>query len=156
MSKLHFPKDTCQLFFFFKFCAWNKNLVYSLSYIWHDCSRVITAVIKHYSQSNLRRKGFVWLLLPYHSLLLKEVNTRTHAVQVLEAGTNAEAMEGCCLLACSNGWLSLFSFKTPWCPMVAPPTMVCSLHQLLVEKMSNRLGSVLWRHFLNWNSLLSE
>jgi hypothetical protein len=49
----------------------------------------------------------------YTSILLfitKEVRTGTQAGQ--EAGADAEAMEGCSLLACSPGLLSLLSYRT--------------------------------------------
>jgi hypothetical protein len=49
----------------------------------------------------------------YTSTLLfitKEVRTGTQAGQ--EAGADAEAMEGCSLLACSPGLLSLLSYRT--------------------------------------------
>jgi hypothetical protein len=49
----------------------------------------------------------------YTSILLfisKEVKTGTQANQ--KAGADAEAMEGCSLLACFPGLLSLLSYKT--------------------------------------------
>jgi hypothetical protein len=49
----------------------------------------------------------------YTSILLfitKEVRTGTQAGQ--EAGADAEAMEGCYLLACSPSLLSLLSYRT--------------------------------------------
>ena len=36
---------------------------------------------------------------------LKEVRTRTQQGRILEAGADAEAMKGCCLLACLS-WLT--------------------------------------------------
>jgi hypothetical protein len=51
--------------------------------------------------------------LAYTSILLlitKEVRTGTQARQ--EAGADAEAMEGCSLLACLPGLLSLLSHRT--------------------------------------------
>jgi hypothetical protein len=53
------------------------------------------------TKSNLGRKEFIWLTLLHHNLPLKETRTETQTGQELEAGTNVEAMEGCCLLACS-------------------------------------------------------
>jgi hypothetical protein len=38
-------------------------------------------VIKHCDQSNLERKGLIWLLLPHHSSSSKEVRTGTEAGQ---------------------------------------------------------------------------
>jgi len=47
----------------------------------------------------LGRKGFIQLTLPYCCSSPKEVRTGTQAGQ--GAGADAEAMEGCSLLACS-------------------------------------------------------
>ena len=54
-------------------------------------------------RSKLGRKGFIRLTLPNCYLSLKEVRTGTQAGQ--EAGADAEAMEGCFLLACFP-WLA--------------------------------------------------
>jgi len=48
-------------------------------------------------RSKLGRKGFIQLTLPHCCSSPKEVRTGTQAGQ--EAGTGAEAMEGCFLLA---------------------------------------------------------
>jgi hypothetical protein len=58
----------------------------------------------------LGRKGFIRLTLPYCCSSPKEVRTGPQAGQ--EAGADAEAMEGCSLLACSPGLLSLLSYRT--------------------------------------------
>jgi hypothetical protein len=62
--------------------------------------------------------------LAYTSILLfitKEVRTGTQAGQ--KAGTDAEAMEGCSLLACLPGLLSLLSYRTKTTsPEMVPPT----------------------------------
>jgi hypothetical protein len=50
--------------------------------------------------SNLEIKGFIWLILPHHCSS-KEIEKGRN----LEAGADAEVMEGCCLLACSS-WLA--------------------------------------------------
>jgi hypothetical protein len=54
-------------------------------------------------RSKLGRKEFIWLTLPYCCSLPKEVRTGTQAGQ--KAGADAEAMEGCSLLACLP-WLA--------------------------------------------------
>jgi hypothetical protein len=54
-------------------------------------------------RSKLGRKGFIQLTLPYCCSSPKEVRTGTQAGQ--EAGADAEAMEGCSLLACLP-WLA--------------------------------------------------
>jgi hypothetical protein len=60
----------------------------------------------------------------YTSILLfitKEVWTGTQAGQ--EAGADAEAMDGCSLLACFPGLLSLLSYRTKTTsPEMVPPT----------------------------------
>jgi hypothetical protein len=56
------------------------------------------------TKKQLGRKGFIQLTPPNHcSSSLKEVRTGTQAGQ--EAGADAEAMEGCILLACFP-WLA--------------------------------------------------
>jgi hypothetical protein len=55
----------------------------------------------------LGRKGFVQLTLPHCYSSPKEVRTKTQAGQ--EAGADAEAMEGCYLLACFP-WLAQLGF----------------------------------------------
>jgi hypothetical protein len=54
-------------------------------------------------RSKLGRKGFIRLTLPYCCSSPKEVRTAIQAGQ--EAGADAEAMEGCSLLACFP-WLA--------------------------------------------------
>jgi len=79
--------------------------------------------MKHCDQSKLRRKAFIWLTLPYYCSSSKEVRTGTHTGQEPEAGADAEAMEGCCLLACSlwiaQPWLLFIDYQ----PRMASPTM---------------------------------
>ena len=61
-------------------------------------------------KSKSQGKEFMWFTLPHHgNRSLKEVRTGTQAGQNLEAGAGAEAMEGCCLLACSSCVFSLLS-----------------------------------------------
>jgi hypothetical protein len=62
---------------------------------------------KHHDQEKLGRKGFIQLTLPHCCSSPKEVRTGTQAGQ--EAGADAEAMEGCSLLACFP-WLAQLDF----------------------------------------------
>jgi hypothetical protein len=55
----------------------------------------------------LERKGFIQLTLSTLLFITKEVRTGTQAGQ--EAGADAEAMEGCFLLACFP-WLAQLAF----------------------------------------------
>jgi hypothetical protein len=100
------------------------------------------------------RKGFILLTLPHCCWSPKEVRTGTQAGQ--EAGADAEAMEGCYLLALASSILiSLFSYRTkdyqprewhhPQCAL--PPWS-------LIEKMPHSWIS--WRHFLSWSSFLCD
>ena len=43
----------------------------------NKASKVTMAGLKHYDQSNFRRKGFIWLTIPHHCPSWKEVRTRT-------------------------------------------------------------------------------
>ena len=72
-------------------------------------------------RSKLGRKGFIQLTLPYRCSSPKEVRTGTQASQ--KAGADAEAMEGCSLLACFPGLLSLLSYRIKTTsPEMVPPT----------------------------------
>jgi hypothetical protein len=94
--------------------------------------------------SKLGRKGFIRLTLSYCCSSPKEVRTGTQAGQ--KAGADAEAMEGCSLLACSA------------CSPIKPRVPAQRRYHLqgafppssLIEKMP--YSWISWRHFLNWSS----
>jgi hypothetical protein len=67
-----------------------------LSQGFYSCTNIMT-------KKQLGRKGFIQLTLPHCCSSLKEVRTGTQAGQ--KAGADAEAMEGCSLLACLP-WLA--------------------------------------------------
>jgi hypothetical protein len=69
----------------------------------YSCTSIMT-------KKKTGREGFIQLTLPYCCSSPKEVRTGTQASQ--EAGADAEAMEGCSLLAASPGLLSLLSYRT--------------------------------------------
>jgi hypothetical protein len=74
---------------------------------------VITiAVMKHHDQSNLERKGFVWLPLSHHHSSLKKVGKELKQGRDLEGGADAEVLKECWLVACCHGFLSLLSHRT--------------------------------------------
>jgi hypothetical protein len=51
-------------------------------------------------------EGLIWFILPHHcSSLKKDVRKGTPSGRILEMGTDAEAMEECCLLAYVS-WLA--------------------------------------------------
>jgi hypothetical protein len=63
------------------------------------------------TKKQLGRKGFIQLTLSTLLLITsKDVRTGTQAGQ--EAGADAEAIEGCSLLDCFPGLLSLLSYRT--------------------------------------------
>jgi hypothetical protein len=64
-------------------------------------------------------KGFIRLILPHCCSSPKKVRTGTQTGQ--EAGADAEAMEGCYILACFPGFLLIDPRTTS--PGMAPPTM---------------------------------
>ena len=114
-------------------------------------------------RSKLGRKGFIQLTLPRCCSSPEEVRTGTQAGQ--EAGADAEAVEGCCWLACFP-WLVQPAFLyNPGLPAqgwhhpqwagsgMAPPTMVWPLPPWsLAEKMP--YSWISWRHFVSWDSFL--
>lgn len=53
------------------------------------------------TKGRLERKVFICLTLPYPNSLVKEFRTGAQTGQGVESGSEAEAMEGCCLLSCS-------------------------------------------------------
>ena len=60
------------------------------------CLRVTIAVMKHHDQSNLGRKGFMWLMVLHHSHHGRKSGLELKKGRDLEAGAEAEAMEECC------------------------------------------------------------
>ena len=103
-------------------------------------------------KSKLRIKGLSDLCFHIHSPSLREVRTGTQPGQDPEVGADAEAMEGCCLLAYS----SCFPIE----PRTTSPgwyQIDGSLpHQSLIKKIPYMPVYSLRRHFLSWVSLLSD
>ena len=72
--------------------------------------RVSLAAIKHHDQKpSWGGKGLTQLTLLHCSLSLKKSGQELKQRRNLEAGADTEAMEGCCLLACSP-WLAQPAF----------------------------------------------
>jgi hypothetical protein len=70
--------------------------------------RVSIAGVNTVSKSNLGRKGFIWFI--DHSEPLRKFKAGTQSKN-LEAGTEAETMEKCCLwVACPTPPLTQFAF----------------------------------------------
>ena len=68
--------------------------------------RVSIAAMKQHNQSNLERKGFIWVCIS-----IWKSGQELKQGWNLEAGADAEAMEGCCLLACSSWLTQLLSYR---------------------------------------------
>ena len=78
-----------------------------------------SAVMK-VEKGSLGRKGFLWLACHHHSLSLREVKAELKQGRDFVAGTEAKAMEECCLLLGSLGLAQLFYKYSPWPPVVLP------------------------------------
>jgi hypothetical protein len=89
-------------------------VVHCLSQGFYSCTNIMTK----------KQVGEERVYSAYNSILLfitKEVRTGTQTGQ--EVGADAEAMEGCSLLACFPGLLSLLSYRTKiTSPEMVPPT----------------------------------
>ena len=118
-------------------------------------------MIKGHDQSSLGREGFVWLMLPHHSSSLKEVRTGTQAGQEPKGrswcrGHGGALLTGFLIMACSACFLMESRTTSPG---MTPLTLGLALpHQSLIKEMPYRsaYSLILWRHFLNWDSLLSD
>ena len=88
-------------------------------------------------------EGKVCLMLPHHCSSGQELKQERN----LEAGTDAGAMKGYCLLVC---WVSPGDDTTH--NGLGPP------NQSLIKSMLHSVACspILWRQFLNWGSLLSD
>jgi hypothetical protein len=102
----------------------------------------------------LGRKGFIQLTFPHYCSSTKKVKTGTQADQ--EAGADAEAMEGCSLLAC---FLTEARTTSPWMapPTIGPPILDQPVHQvmsLLCEKHGMCSKSGVWQEAESHLSLM--
>ncbi|EDL77409.1 rCG25260 [Rattus norvegicus] len=85
---------------------------------------VTSAVIKHMTKETWGGKGLFSLY--YHITICHQRKSGQELKQGrnLEAGADAETMEGCCLLACSCGLLICFLIEPrTTIPGMAPPTI---------------------------------
>ena len=74
---------------------------------------VSVAVMKHHEQSNLGRKGFLWLALPQHCSSSKEVKTGTQVGQEPGGRSSCRGNEGVLLTG-------LFPVAYSACVLIAP------------------------------------
>jgi hypothetical protein len=116
---------------------WYSAEASCLSQGFYSCTNIMT-------KEQLGRKGFIQLTLPHCCSSLKEIRTGTQAGQ--GAGADAEAMEGCSLLACFP-WLAQPAFRWSHPQGAFPPWS-------LIEKMP--YSWISWRHFPNWSSFLCD
>lgn len=111
-------------------------------------------MIEHQKQTQTGRKGFIWLILPGNSPSLKEVRAGTWCRSWC-SGHGGRLLTG--LLPCLAQPAFLEARSTS--PRVAPPTMDWALpDQSLIKILPYRFAysQILWRHSLNWGSLLSD
>lgn len=85
-------------------------------------------------QKQLRRKGFIWLIPPYHCPSLRSQGRDP------EAGTEANAMEKRCLLACS-----------PW---LTQPALLYSPDHLLRDGTTHRAPCLPTASLIKWHRFL--
>jgi hypothetical protein len=116
---------------------------------------VTTAGMQCPDKNNLWRKGFIWLMLLHYSSSSKEVRTGTQTGLGLMQGPWRNAAywlaphDLCSLLSCR-----IQDHQPRSCPThngLDPPTPI-------IKKMSYRFAYslILWRYFLNWDSILSN
>jgi hypothetical protein len=75
-------------------------------------ARISFAVMNHHYQSNLGKKGLVWLMLSHHSSPLKDGQDRSsHRAGSWRHELFAEAMQGAANLLSPHGLLSLLSYR---------------------------------------------
>jgi len=107
--------------------------------------------MKHHNQkASWEARGLFSLLFHIAVYHQKTSGQKLKQVKNLEVGADAEAMEGCCFLACSS-WLAqpvLLMGPTTTRPEMAPPTVSWALpHQSLIKKIPS--SQILWRDSLN-------
>ena len=74
---------------------------------WAFLVKVTITVIKHHDQSNLKRKGFLWLTLPQQCLALKDIRAGTW-----RQGVMLRPWRGAAYWLAFYGLLSLFAYRT--------------------------------------------
>ena len=98
----------------------------------------------------LESKGFIWLILPHDCSLKKEKSKQElKPGRNQETGTDAEAMEGRCLLTCSLCLSQPAFLQNPGPPAQGwhhPQSTGPSPHQSLIKKMPHRLSYTAWSY----------
>ena len=116
-----------------QFIVWKESMLQVDIFLGLGEIRVSIAVMKHHDQkASWGGKGLSdlhFLITDYHQ---RKSGQEVKQGRNLEVGADAEAMEGCCLLACLHGLFSLLIESTTTSPGMAPPTMGWALsHQSL-------------------------
>ena len=78
-----------------------ENLIIE-KYIFVECLGVTVAMMRHHDQKQAGEES-VYLTYTSTSQFITGGSQGRNSGRILEAGAGAEAMEGCCLLACSPG-----------------------------------------------------
>ena len=120
--------------------------------------RVSIASVKHHNQkANWGARGLFNLHFDIAVHHQRKLWQNFKQERILEAGADAEAMEGCCLPACFTGLAHTYCFLLELgitCLGMVPPTMGWAvLHWSLIKKMT--YSWISWGHFLTWGSSLS-
>ena len=115
---------------------------------------IIIAVIQHFDQSNLGRKGFIWLVVPHLSQSLKEVRAGTQTGQESGGKSWCRGQRSVLLVAplCLAQQAFLYKPGTP--PRGGLLTVVCApLHQSLIKKCPTGAYNLILCHFHLWGTL---
>jgi hypothetical protein len=83
------------------------------------------------SESTLMRKGFIWLIFPYHCSSSKDVRIGPHMKQNLKAEAEADTVEDCCFLDGFSCLPSLLCIELRTTSLGVVPLLS---HQTLIKK----------------------
>jgi hypothetical protein len=115
---------------------------FQCSHIWVQSKARFVIPHKTSWPRKFRRKGFIQLtlstLLHHHRKSGQELTQGRN----LEVETDAEAMEGCCLLACFHWLAQLAFFSWTTRPGMAPPTMGWALPALWKSLIAGSHGGI--------------
>jgi hypothetical protein len=112
------------------------------------------------TKSNLGKEGFIWLTLPHLCLSLKEVRTGTDRAGTWRQELMQRPWNEAAYWLASHGLLRLLSYSTQGQQPRNGPThnVLGPSPSSIVKKIpcSHPYTQLLWRHFLNWGSCLSD
>ena len=138
------------------YCPWKRefnilNWVYQLG--------LLLLLLKHYDQSNLGTKGFIWFTYPESQSSEGSQDRRTQERQNLRTGIKVETNRSAAYWLASHGFLSMLCCRIQESSTMWWHSMMSQAfsHQSLIRKIPYRLSYswILWRHFLN-EALSSE